>query len=130
MEQAQPSFLDSVRDRLQKIDSHDYRLTRWLFLRTLGIIYLIAFASLSVQIIGLVGSNGILPIADAVANARTQIPLAEGLSRFPTLVWFNSSDVFLQGMCIAGIILALLLIANVLPKLTLIGLWGLYLSLV
>src|SRR5438128_7812150 len=39
-------------------------LSRWLFLRLIGIIYLIAFVSLWGQIDGLVGHNGILPAAD------------------------------------------------------------------
>ena len=38
-----------------------FYLSRWLFLRGLGCIYLIAFLSLWVQIHGLIGSNGILP---------------------------------------------------------------------
>lgn len=38
-----------------------YLLSRWLFLRLLGLVYLIAFASLAVQITGLVGEHGLLP---------------------------------------------------------------------
>jgi len=37
---------------------------RWLFLRGLGLIYLIAFLSLWVQIEGLIGSKGLLPVRD------------------------------------------------------------------
>ena len=37
--------------------------SRWLFLRLLGIVYLIAFVSLAVQITGLVGEHGLLPAA-------------------------------------------------------------------
>ena len=36
-------------------------LSRWVFLRLLGAIYLIAFVSLWVQVDGLLGSGGILP---------------------------------------------------------------------
>ncbi|HXX85641.1 MAG TPA: hypothetical protein VEN29_16895, partial [Casimicrobiaceae bacterium] len=36
-----------------------YDLVSWTFLRGLGLIYLAAFASLGVQILGLVGSGGI-----------------------------------------------------------------------
>jgi hypothetical protein len=122
----QSAFLNN----LGKLDNHDYCLTSWLFLRALGVIYCIAFASLAVQIKGLIGSNGILPIADMIQVARTQFALWEGMRRFPTLVWFNSSDAFLVGMCLAGMFFALLLIANILPKVMLIGLWALYLSLV
>ena len=39
-----------------------YSRIEWLFLRLLACIYLIAFASLAVQIIGLIGARGILPI--------------------------------------------------------------------
>jgi hypothetical protein len=124
---SQPNSLSAI---MTRIDAHDYRLTSWLFLRALGVIYCIAFGSLAVQIKGLIGSNGILPIADMIEVARTQFTVLEGLRRFPTLVWFNSSDEFLVGMCVAGMVLALLLLANILPKIMLIGLWVLYLSLV
>src|SRR5580704_6622201 len=40
-----------------------YRLTAWVFLRLMGIIYFCAFASLGTQIIGLIGHDGILPAA-------------------------------------------------------------------
>jgi hypothetical protein len=38
-----------------------YLLSRWLFLRLLGAVYLVAFASLAIQITGLVGEHGIMP---------------------------------------------------------------------
>src|SRR5258706_9990840 len=41
-----------------------YVLVDWLFIRLLGLIYLVAFASLAVQITGLIGSHGILPAGD------------------------------------------------------------------
>jgi hypothetical protein len=39
-----------------------FQLSRALFLRLLGAIYLLAFGSLSVQILGLIGTNGLLPV--------------------------------------------------------------------
>src|SRR5207248_2994245 len=45
---------------------------RW-FLRGLGLTYLIAFVSLWTQIDGLVGTNGILPIRDHLALARSDV---------------------------------------------------------
>ena len=41
-----------------------YTLVRAVFVRLLGIVYLIAFASFGVQMVGLVGSDGILPAAE------------------------------------------------------------------
>ncbi|MCU7926572.1 MAG: hypothetical protein KZQ97_09015 [Candidatus Thiodiazotropha sp. (ex Dulcina madagascariensis)] len=42
----------------------EYRLTAWLFLRLLSLIYLVAFTSLAVQITGLAGDDGILPLGE------------------------------------------------------------------
>jgi len=49
----------------------DYReksvLISWLFLCGLALIYFSAFASMAVQIEGLIGENGILPIVSKLA---------------------------------------------------------------
>src|SRR4029453_17531483 len=44
------------------IEPASHRLTRSLFLRGIGIVYLVAFLALAPQIIGLVGEHGILPV--------------------------------------------------------------------
>ena len=46
-------------------------LTRWLFLRGLGIIYLLAFISMHSQVDGLIGSDGILPAAEYLGVLET-----------------------------------------------------------
>lgn len=105
-----------------------YFLSRWLFLRMLAVIYLIAFASYWFQIEGLIGSRGIMPIApllDAIAQQH-------GIERFwlfPTLAWINSSDGFLHFMCGGGCVLSLLLINGIAPVPVLGLLWVFYLSL-
>ena len=106
-----------------------FYLSRWLFLRGLGCIYLIAFLSLWVQIHGLVGSNGILPAGEYLTAVRQQIG-PEGYYLLPTLFWLNPSDAFLHFLCAGGVVLSLALIAGFFPRITLAGLWGLYLSLV
>jgi predicted DCC family thiol-disulfide oxidoreductase YuxK len=103
--------------------------SRWLFLRGLGCIYLIAFLSLWVQIHGLVGSNGILPAEQYLAAVRQQIG-TEGYYLIPTLFWLNPSDACLHFLCVGGVILSLALIAGFFPPFILAGLWGFYLSLV
>src|SRR5207247_9175444 len=67
-----------------------YVLTKWVFLRALGIIYLVAFASLWVQIRGLVGPHGILP-AEQFLQAVRQHYGAERCRRVPTLLWLRSA---------------------------------------
>ena len=37
------------------------QVTRWLFLRLVGLVYAIAFASLAVQVAGLIGPSGLTP---------------------------------------------------------------------
>ena len=45
----------------------------WLFLRLLAAIYLVAFASLAVQIIGLIGAHGILPLGGYLAAVAKEL---------------------------------------------------------
>ena len=108
-------------------------LVRWLFLRSLAIIYLIAFVSLWTQITGLVGQNGILPAKSTMENLQRQLTAANiGLERyrlFPTLCWFSTSDRSLQYQCAFGVLFALLLFIGIAPAPCLFLLWLIYLSL-
>src|SRR6266545_1853934 len=100
---------------------------RW-FPRTLGVIYLIAFVSFWIQADGLVGSNGMSPVNQFLPAVRGQVgPDAYGL--LPTLCWFNSSDAFLHFLCGSGVLCSLLLIFGIAPGVSLVTLFGLYLSL-
>jgi lipase maturation factor 1 len=100
---------------------------RW-FLRAVGLIFLIAFVSLWVQIDGLIGSNGITPVREFLPAARAQLG-DHALSILPTLCWFNSSDTFFHFLCGGGVILSLVLIVGIAPALSLVGLVAFYLSL-
>jgi predicted DCC family thiol-disulfide oxidoreductase YuxK len=105
-----------------------YFIARRWFLRTLGAIFLIAFVSLWVQIDGLIGSNGISPVAEFLPAARAQLG-DHALSILPTLCWLNSSDAFLHFLCGGGVVLSVLLIFGIAPALSLVGLVVFYLSL-
>lgn len=115
------------------VERPQHFLTRWMFLRALGLIYLVAFISLWTQIGGLIGHNGILPEDQFMAAVKKACDLQGiGLDRFhlfPTLCWLNSSDGFLQFQCGAGVFLACLLIVGIVPVPALALLWLLYLSL-
>ena len=79
-------------------DRHDntYLLISGIFLRLLGVIYLIAFASIGVQIDGLIGSQGILPIAERL-DELAQTGDVELFLQVPTLFWIDASDATLIG---------------------------------
>ncbi|HEV8619172.1 MAG TPA: lipase maturation factor family protein [Candidatus Udaeobacter sp.] len=100
---------------------------RW-FLRALGVIYLIAFVSLWVQVDGLIGSNGISPVSQFLPAVHEQLG-GRAYSLLPTLCWFNSSNAFLHFLCASGVVSSLLLIAGLVPVVSLIALFVLYLSL-
>lgn len=105
-----------------------YLLTRLIFLRGLGLIYLITFLSLWSQIEGLVGQNGILPAGDYLQAVREQL----GPSRhtlLPSLFWLNASDGALNFICGVGALFSLLLLAGFAPLPILLSLWVFYLSL-
>lgn len=102
-------------------------LSRWIFLRALGAIYLIAFVSLLVQVRGLIGAHGILPAQPWLDAAREQIG-AERFAAAPTIFWMGAGDRFLQGACVAGALLSCAVMANFFPSLCLFLLWVLYVS--
>jgi predicted DCC family thiol-disulfide oxidoreductase YuxK len=105
-----------------------YFIARRSFLRAVGIIYFIAFVSLWVQVDGLIGSDGILPVGDYLAAAKEQLG-SRAFLLLPTLSWLNSSNAFLHFLCGAGAFISLLLIAGVAPVLSLAALFVFYLSL-
>src|SRR4026207_772906 len=104
-----------------------HSLARWVFLRALGAVYLVAFVSLWVQIAGLIGSRGILPAATLLewVGARTG-PERDRL--LPTPFWLHPSDGLLQFLCGGGAFLSVLLILGIAPLPVLILLWAFYLS--
>jgi len=104
----------------------------WLFLRLLAAIYLIAFASLAMQIKGLIGAHGILPLGGYLAAVSKTLG-SRGYWSMPTIFWLAHGDGFLEGVCIAGVVISVALLAGMLKglweRLLLIGLYALYLSL-
>jgi len=105
-----------------------YRISGSLFLRFLGLIYAIGFASLWVQIEGLIGSQGILPFQDLLRNVAGQIDL-ERYWLLPTVFWWFRSDIALHIVCAFGTGLGLLAAVGVFFAPIQIALWVLYLSL-
>jgi hypothetical protein len=105
-----------------------YFLSRWIFLRLLGVVYLAAFLSLRGQVKGLVGRRGILPVADYLEEVR-RLTGRECYYLVPTFCWLDASDRALDRLCTAGALLSGLLILGVAPAPVLLLLWADYLSL-
>jgi hypothetical protein len=109
-------------------DAEGLVLPRRLFLSLLGVVYLIAFASLAVQVRGLIGSRGILPADEYLTAVHAQLG-AKAYWQLPTLLWIDAGDAMLVGLCWAGIALSLALIAGIAPAVCLTALLVLYASL-
>lgn len=105
-----------------------YVLTRWLFLRLLSVIFLLAFWSLSVQIIGLVGENGIAPVGDRLERIAQHFGGAT-YWRVPTLCWLDASDGALLTQCFVGMGLSVVAMLGIAQLPVFFCLWLVYLSL-
>ncbi len=104
-----------------------YGVTASVFVRALAAIYLVAFVSLWVQVQGLMGSDGIVPLAPALER----IEAATGGERYwvvPSLFWIAAGDGFIHLLCGVGVVVSLLVVLGVVPALGLAVLWIVYLS--
>jgi len=105
-----------------------YDLASFLFLRLFGLIYFAAFVSFAEQAQGLIGSHGILPLAELTSRIASHV----GIQRFflmPMVFWASASDFAIHAVCWGGAAISLLLVFNVLPRICLVLLFVLYLSL-
>ena len=110
-------------------ESATYFLPSFIYLKAMGLVYGIAFASFKVQALGLIGSRGILPVSDYLERVYVGAG-AKGFLLVPTIFWLHSDDWFIGAVCFAGIAGAICLMLGVAPKPMLVALFVLYLSLV
>jgi lipase maturation factor 1 len=103
---------------------YTYVLASWMFLRLLGLVYAIAFGSLWLQLDGLIGREGIVPVAPLLAAAQHRLGI-ERWWQVPTLCWLDASDGFLYLLCGLGVGLGFLVMLGLLPALNLLLLWAL-----
>ncbi len=99
-----------------------------LFLKALGAIYLTAFVSFGVEAGGLIGSRGILPVANYLRGMHEALG-ARAFWYAPTVFWVSSSDLALRVAWIAGAALAIVLILGFFRRACLVALLILYLSI-
>jgi hypothetical protein len=101
-----------------------YWLTRFVFLRGLGLIYTVAFAILWQQGPGLIGSRGLLPAQRFVERVHH----AGNFLDYPGLFYWNASDTLQQALAVIGLVLSLLVMAGLENAIAMFALWALYLS--
>jgi lipase maturation factor len=93
---------------------------RWIYLRILGFCFLATFLSLLFQIRGLIGRDGIFPVAESLAGSS--------FWRMPSLFWWNASDAALLMVVCMGLAGAGLVVADRWNRLGLALCWACFLS--
>jgi lipase maturation factor 1 len=86
-----------------------YASVEWLFVRILAAIYGVAFASFGVQVTGLIGERGILPIGRYLQAISEHFGF-EGYWMLPSVFWLAHGDLVLRLSCIAGALISIVLL--------------------
>ena len=111
--------------------THGYWLTRFVFLRLLGFIYLFAFISLATQVIPLIGDNGLLPADNYLARIESAYgSKSEAFFQLPSVFWLYISDNALLVLSWLGVILSFVALIGYANALLMFFLWALYMSFV
>jgi len=92
-------------------------MPRWMFLRALAAIYFSAFYSLLLQIKGLIGPRGILPVHDYLPAVARIYPAAK-IWFAPTLFWLSSSSHALMIVTWIGLAASVAAFVNLWPRLS------------
>ena len=108
-----------------------YWLTRFMILRMLGFVYVIAFAVAIDQILPLIGSHGLLPIGQFKQAVTVYYgSTASAFWHSPSLFWIGHSDGALLTLAWCGFIVACMMLAGYANAITMTILWLLYMSFV
>ncbi len=111
---------------MRELQSHSGPLVATTFHRLLALVFLLAWSSLLWQIDVLIGSRGLLPIADLIDPAAKRVVVE--FASFPTLLLWNASDAALHAGIWGGIVVSLVWLTGTLPRLCAIASALLYLS--
>jgi len=112
-------------------ETKGYWLTRFVFLRLIGFIYLFAFLTLVFQGIPLLGENGLLPTNNYLDALGSRFPSKiDSFTSLPTIFWFGFSDTMFVVLAWIGVILSFLVLIGFANSIILFILWFLYMSFV
>ncbi len=109
--------------------AQSYALSAWFFTRALAAAYFVAFLSVAVQVQGLWGSKGVLPIKGYLQAVEKQVG-ATGAWHVPSVFWLDSTDGSLQTAAWVGAAAALIAFAGFAQGWMLFACLVLYLSFV
>ncbi|MBX9720008.1 MAG: lipase maturation factor family protein, partial [Candidatus Obscuribacterales bacterium] len=115
---------------MAQIRANSHLYVRWLFIRILCFCFFAAFLSIAVQIVGLYGQHGILPLSEVLAQFTNPETKLLAMLTNPSIFWFNSSDNFMRLVCFSGAGLSVLAFCGFFTGPLIAVMWFLYLSIV
>jgi len=108
-----------------------YWLTRFVVLRLLGLVYLVAFLCLAEQLLPLLGSRGLLPIPLFLHHVAAQAgSRGAAFLQVPSVFWLDASDGVLKAASWIGVVLSIPVLLGFANGLLMAVLWALYMSFV
>lgn len=72
--------------------------------RAIGLLFFMAFASLGLQALSLVGKDSPSPAREKLESYRANYSAWTRLRLYPTLLWLNDSDAMLRGLLLCGLL--------------------------
>ena len=102
---------------------------QWIFLKLLALSFFCAFYSLFIQVKGLYGEYGIIPMKDIFEGTKRGSRW-QHFYYTPSIFWYSASDQMLRGVALAGIIGSCLMFIGIAVPWILLLLCFLYLSYV
>ena len=108
-----------------------YWLTRFVILRLLGFVYLIAFLAAARQIVPLVGEHGLLPARLFMDRLETHFGSSLiGFFQLPSIFWIHLTDSFLVAVAWLGVGLSFIVLLGYANAVLMAVLWVLYMSFI
>jgi Lipase maturation factor len=108
-----------------------YWLTRFVLLRWMGFVYLIAFYVAARQLVPLVGASGLTPAPLFFHQMSEHFGGSlSGFMALPSLFWWNCSDAMLRIIPWLGVVISCVVLAGYANALMMAVLWFFYVSIV
>lgn len=92
-----------------------YAIANYVYLRTLGWCVVTAFAAMHSQALGLIGDDGLTPVA-ATMTSLAQLRGGTDWLFAPTVFWLSTSDTTVLAVFTAGIAAGMLLLLGIVPR--------------
>jgi hypothetical protein len=109
----------------------EYRLTRFVILRVLGLVYAVAFLVAANQLVPLIGEHGLTPMGEILERFKGEAgSLWPGMVQAPSFFWFGISDRALTFVAWIGFALSLVVLAGYANAILMTVLWMMYMSIV